>query len=145
MGKVLQIAIRDASRAPMQLLDSANVTADKGITGDFRGTVKGRQVTILSREAWEAACADLGMDMDWTTRRANILVEGVELKETTGKQLQIGDVVFEITGETTPCSRMDEAKDGLRGILEADWRGGAMCVVQKAGEIRVGDGVQLVG
>ena len=78
MGKVLQIAIREASRAPMQILDVAQMTTEKGVVGDFRGTVLGRQVTVVVREAWEAACADLGMDVDWTTRRANVLVEGLD-------------------------------------------------------------------
>lgn len=145
MGKVLQIAIREASRAPMQMLNKASVTSEKGLEGDFRGRVSGRQVTVVAREAWEAACLDLGMDIDWTERRANILVEGVDLKETTGKQLHVGDVVFEITGETTPCSRMDQAQEGLRQSLEPDWRGGALCVIHKAGEIHVGDEVRVAG
>lgn len=143
MGKVLQIAIRDASRAPMQMLNKADVCLDKGIVGDFRGGVKGRQVTVLSREDWKTACRDLGVDVDWTARRANVLVDGVALKETTGKLLHIGDVILEITGETTPCSRMDEAQDGLLNALEADWRAGVTCVVHKAGQIQVGDAVRV--
>ncbi|MFT5365163.1 MAG: MOSC domain-containing protein YiiM [Candidatus Latescibacterota bacterium] len=145
MGKVLQIAIREASRAPMQILDVAQMTTEKGVVGDFRGTVLGRQVTVVVREAWEAACADLGMDVDWTTRRANVLVEGLDLNETTGKQLNIGDVVLEITGETTPCPRMEEAQAGLQDALASDWRAGVTCVVYTGGEIRVGDVVRLDG
>lgn len=145
MGKVLQIAIREASRAPMQILDVAQMTTEKGVVGDFRCTVLGRQVTVVVREAWEAACADLGMDVDWTTRRANVLVEGLDLNETTGKQLNIGDVVLEITGETTPCPRMEEAQAGLQDALASDWRAGVTCVVHTGGEIRVGDVVRLDG
>ena len=145
MGKVLQIAIREASRAPMQMLDVAEVNAEKGIVGDFRGKVAGRQVTIIAKEAWEAACRDLGLDVDWTKRRANVLVEGIDLKETVGKKLHLGDVVLEITGETTPCPRMEQEQTGLRGALEPDWRGGATCVVRTAGELRVGDAVRLEG
>lgn len=145
MGKVLQIAIREASRAPMQILDVAQVTPEKGVVGDFRGTVRGRQVTIIAKEAWETACRDLGMDMDWTTRRANVLVEGVDLKEMVGKKLHVGGVVLEITGETTPCPRMEEAQAGLQHALTPDWRAGATCVVETAGEIRVGDAVRLDG
>ena len=145
MGKVLQIAIREASRAPLQMLDVAEVTADKGVVGDFRGAVSKRKVTIIAKEAWEAACRDLGMDVDWTARRANVLVEGVDLNDTVGKKLHLGDVVLEITGETTPCPRMDEAQDGLQSALEPDWRAGASCVVHTEGEIRVGDAFRLEG
>jgi len=145
MGKVLQIAIREASRVPMQMLDVAQVTKEKGVVGDFRGAVPKRQVTVVVREAWEAACRDLGLDVDWTTRRANVLVEGLDLNETTGKQLHVGDVVLQITGETTPCPRMEEAQTGLQEALAPDWRAGVTCVVHTAGEIRVGDAVRLEG
>jgi len=143
MGKVLQIAIREASRAPLQMLDAAEVTTDKGVVGDYRGAVSKRKVTIVAKEAWEAACRDLGIDIDWTARRANVLVEGVDLNDTVGKKLHLGDVVLEITGETTPCPRMDEAQDGLQNALEPDWRAGASCVVHTEGELRVGDAVRL--
>ena len=145
MGKVLQIAIREASRAPMQMLDVAEVTKEKGVVGDFRGKVPNRQVTVVVREAWEAACRGLGLDMNWTTRRANVLVEGLDLSETTGKHLHVGGVVLQITGETTPCSRMEEAQSGLQDALASDWRGGVTCVVHTPGEIRVGDAVRLEG
>jgi MOSC domain-containing protein YiiM len=145
MGKVLQIAIREASRAPMQMLEVSDVTTDKGLVGDFRGSVAGRQVTVVVREAWQAACEDLGIDLDWTTRRANLLVEGLNLNMTTGKRLHIGDVVLHITGETTPCPRMEEAQVGLQEALVPDWRAGVTCVVNTEGEIRVGDSVRLEG
>ena len=143
MGKLLQIAIRDASRAPLQHPETATITAETGITGDFRGTVANRQVTILSREAWENACKDLGVDIDWTARRANLLIEGIDLNETTGQQISIGDIVLEITGETTPCPRMDEAYQGLQNALGPDWRAGATCKVLTGGQISVGDSVQI--
>ena len=110
MGKLLNIATRDASRAPMQETDTATVTIEAGIEGDYRGAITGlRQITVLSREAWEVTCNELNVPVDWTARRANLFVEGVDLQETTGQQFRIGEVVLEVTGETTPCSRMDEA------------------------------------
>lgn len=145
MGKVLQIAIREASRAPLQMLDIAQVTAEKGVVGDFRGATSKRKVTIIAKEAWEAACRELGEDVDWTARRANVLIEGVELNETVGKKLHLGDVVLEVMGETTPCPRMEEAKTGLQSALEPDWRAGASCLVLTEGTFRVGDAVRLEG
>ena len=129
----------------MQVLEQASVSLDGGVDGDFRGSVKGRQVTVLVREAWEAASGELGIAVDWTTRRANILVEGVDLAETTGQHLHMGGVVLKITGETTPCPRMEEAQAGLQAALATDWRAGVTCVVHKAGNIRVGDEVFLAG
>ena len=55
----------------------------------------------------------------------------------------IGDLVLEITGETDPCSRMDEARQGLRLALTPEWRGGVCCRVVTGGDIAVGDAVRL--
>jgi len=143
MGALLSIAVRDASRVPMKSLDEAAVTRAAGVAGDFRGTVPGRQVTVVVREAWEAACAELDTELPWTTRRANLLVEGMDLAGTTGSKLVIGDVVLEITGETDPCGRMEEALPGLKEALTPEWRAGVMCTVEKEGTIRVGDSVRI--
>jgi MOSC domain-containing protein YiiM len=143
MGKLLNIATRNASRAPMQTKDTATITIESGVEGDYRGTIKHRQVTVVAREAWALACVDLNTDIDWTARRANLFIEGIDLNETTGQQLHIGDVILEMTGETTPCPRMDEAYQGLQAALVPDWRAGATCTVLKGGQISVGDAVQI--
>ena len=76
MGKLVGIAVRSKSRAPMQKLDAAQITTQQGVAGDFRGRPGARQVTLMSNEAWSKACALLDRQVDWTVRRANLLVEG---------------------------------------------------------------------
>lgn len=142
-GQLLGIAIRAKSRAPMQELDCIEITTDDGCAGDSRGTSRGRQVTVLSREAWQAACAELNQTLPWTARRANLLVEGFELEETVSAALSIGDVELEITGETDPCRRMTKVASGLREALTPSWRGGVCCRVIHGGRISVGDSVAL--
>ncbi|MGI9432882.1 MAG: MOSC domain-containing protein [Myxococcota bacterium] len=142
MGETLiGIARREKSRGAMEELDGVDVSPAAGIAGDFRGRPGDRQVTVLSREAWDTACAELGADLAWTTRRANLLVQGVDLEATTGRRLCIGSVVLEITGETDPCPRMEEQRSGLRAALEPAWRGGATCRVIHGGHLRRGDPV----
>ena len=135
MGKLLGIAVREKSRGPMLEVTSADVTRGRGVLQDFRGKPGRRQVTVLSVESWKATCEELGQQLPWTTRRANLLVEGIDLCETTGSRLWIGDVVLQITGETDPCSRMDEAVPGLREALTPEWRGGVCCRVINNGAI----------
>lgn len=142
-GKVLAIARRAASRAPMETLDAVAVTVAAGIEGDSRGRPHDRQVTVLTREAWEAACGDLGEAPAWTTRRANILIDGLRVEGKLGQTIRIGDLELEITGETDPCNRMDEQVAGLRQALTPDWRGGVTCRVRHDGRIAVGDAVTL--
>lgn len=127
----------------MQLLDSVQVRVEDGLEGDFRGSHPRRQVTVLALEAWHAVCAEVGAQLPWQTRRANLLVEGLLLQETRGQRLSIGDLELEITGETDPCYRMDEAMAGLKKALIPDWRGGVLCKVITPGRIEIGDSTVL--
>ncbi|MEM7503569.1 MAG: MOSC domain-containing protein [Pseudomonadota bacterium] len=141
MGQLNAIAIKRSTRAPMELLESAHIDARTGLSEDFRGTVRKRQVSVLASEAWSEACAELQVDLPWTLRRANLLVAGVELPKTPGALLIIGAVTLRVEVETKPCSRMDEQHEGLTAALKPDWRGGVCCTVATAGEVNVGDSV----
>lgn len=129
----------------MEEVQSATVSVESGISGDYRGEMKGRQVTILASQDWQAACAEIGTDLPWTTRRANLLVDDVILPHAAGARIKIGDCVLEVTGETDPCERMDEQHDGLRQALVPSWRGGCTCDVVSGGEIQVGDSAEIIG
>ena len=144
MSSIKAIAIKNRPRVAMQSIDSASVDVDSGIRGDFRGSQRNRQVTILSESAWQRACAEVGAELPWTVRRANLLVDGVEFDASyVGKRVHIGDVELEITRETNPCSRMDAQHAGLTAALAPDWRGGVCCKVLKAGDLRIGDAVEI--
>ena len=140
-GELIGIAMRKKSRAPMELVDTADISIDLGIDGDFRGKHKKRQITLLAKEDWEYTCADLGTKMPWTTRIANLLTKKISFENTTGSHLQIGDIVLQVTGETQPCYRMDEAYSGLQEALVPDWRGGILCLVLTGGRIQIGDSI----
>jgi len=61
-----------------------------------------------------------------------------------GSQVQIGNVLLEITKETDPCSRMDALQPGLKAALTPDWRGGARCKVLRKGLVSIGDKVTIL-
>lgn len=132
----------------MEVIEHARVTPETGIAGDFRGAMKGkpykRQVTLIERGDWDAAMAEVGHSIGWQERRANLLVDGIDLPQTKGVRLRIGaEVVLEITRETDPCERMEALADGLRAALTPDWRGGACAMVITGGEIAVGDEIRI--
>jgi MOSC domain-containing protein YiiM len=143
MSRLLDIAVHPVPGAPMQRLTSVAITAT-GVTGDVPRKRPHRQVTVVTQEAWRRACGELGADVPWTARRANLLVDGVELLQTTGKRLRVGPVLLEVTGETTPCSTMDAQHPGLQAALKPDWRAGVTCHILESGEVKVGDAVELV-
>jgi MOSC domain-containing protein YiiM len=123
----------------MEELGSAQVSVEAGIVGDRRGKQVGRQVSLLSEEAWEAACKESGGALPWITRRANVLVSGMDFNEATGQEYRIGEVHLKVTEETDPCSMMEAAQSGLRDAMSKQWRGGARCTVLRGGDIAVGD------
>lgn len=143
MGKVEDIARRKKIRAPMETLNTVTVDEKTGLAGDIRGGALKRQVTILSAEAWNSVCEELKTELPWTTRRANILVSGIKLPQESGYQIQIGEVLLEVTRQTDPCERMDEQYLGLTNALMPDWRGGVCCSVVRGGNIMKGDKVTL--
>ena len=122
----------------MDPVREARLVAGQGVAGSVDRSRR-RQVTILSREAWDACMAELEAELDPSTRRANLLVTGVDLEGTRNRVLRIGDARLLIGGEVTPCERMEEAYAGLQATMRPHWRGGAFAQVLADAEIRVGD------
>ncbi len=144
MGRLIGIARREQKRAEMELLEDAEISERTGVAKDFRGRPGKRQVTVISAEAWAETCEDLGQQIPWTTRRANLLVEDTKLPQRTGDVIEIGSVRLLVTMEVDPCSRMEEQVEGLKAALTPDRRGGVACTVSKSGTVRLGDDVTVL-
>ena len=82
-GELTGIAVRSKSRAPIQECLVAEATTDSGIAGDFRGKGK-RPVTLMSEELWAEVEAELGMPLQWTLRRINLLIRGLDFSALHG-------------------------------------------------------------
>lgn len=146
-GRLVGIARRDARRAPMEEVETIAISLAAGLDGDHKGArFPQRQVTVMAIEAWRAALQDLPgtPNLPWTARRANLLVEAVDLPRAKGGLIAIGAVQLEVTNKTVPCGRMDEAHVGLLKALHPDWRGGVTCRVVSAGVVQIGDGVEIL-
>ncbi|KQM41442.1 MOSC domain-containing protein [Sphingomonas sp. Leaf10] len=146
-GGILKGIARHAfSRGPIELVQTVRVTVETGLDGDFRGALKpgrnNRQVSLMEVGDWAQAMREVGHDLPWWERRANLLVEDFDLPQTRGAFVRVGPVLLEITKECDPCSRMETIVEGLRGALIPDWRGGALARVIEGGQIRVGDPVR---
>ena len=144
MGRLIGIARREAKRADMEILKDAEISEQTGVANDFRGKPGKRQVTLVSASAWAAVCDDLGQELPWTTRRANLLVEDINLPQRTGDVIEVGTVRLLVTMEVNPCSRMEEQAGGLKEAMTPEWRGGVACTVLKGGTVRLGDDVAVL-
>lgn len=139
-GKVSAIAIRTAKLGPMREIESANVVAGGGIDGDLPVRPE-RGVTLISKEQWAEVTGELGADLPWHTRRANVLIDGLRLSSLVGKRIRIGEVELAVHGETKGCAVMDALFEGLRAALKPEMRAGVHCEVIRGGRFAVGDRV----
>ena len=140
-GRLEAIWIKRFKRGPMDSQSEATLVQGRGIEGNANQGGK-RQVTILSQEVWEELMTETNGESDPSSRRANLMVSGIDLKETGGRILKIGAVRIGIFGETKPCERMDEAHRGLRNAMGSEWRGGVFGEVLDDCKITVGDPVE---
>jgi MOSC domain-containing protein YiiM len=149
MARIAGIARHDRPFGPVEVLDSAQLIEGQGVAGDFRGTLKAgsdgrRGVVLLEAADWTEATAECGAELPWWERRANLLVEGLDLPQRPGAKLGIGTgVLVEITQECAPCERMEALHPGLRQALTPDWRAGARARVLRGGSVAVGDEIRI--
>jgi len=140
MAQLLGIWVKRVHRGPMDAVPAATLVAGRGLRGD--ATQGGRrQVTIMSHHRWTALTAHLPGPPDPAIRRANLLVDDLDLTNARGRVLRIGEARVRIFGETRPCRQMDEACLGLQDALAPAWGGGAFGEVIGGGAIHVGAAV----
>ena len=139
-GRLEALWTKRSHRGVMDARTEATFVAGKGMEGNSCRSST-RQVTIIVREQWEAMMRELGVSVDPSARRANLMVSGVDLEASRGRTLRIGGVRIRIRGETRPCERMDEACEGLRAAMDGQWRGGAFGEVVDDGIVTLGDSV----
>lgn len=129
----------------MRRVTRALAVAGRGLEGDHVDGGR-RQVTLLAREAWDAACLALGRTgLDPGARRANLVVEGLDLAGLPrGARLRLGPVEVVLDAETRPCQLLDDAAPGLWDALKPDGRGGRFGKITAGGELAVGDPIGLL-
>lgn len=140
MAILKKIWIKRSKLGPMDPTQSAELIENKGIKNNADQNGK-RQVTIIEKQSWETMLKELGATVDPIARRANLLLEGISLKNSDGKILNIGSCKIKVFGETRPCERMDQAYPGLRNAMQANWNGGVYGVILQGGHIKINDEV----
>src|SRR3954465_6518067 len=90
-GTLAGIARKAFPGAPMEVIERAFLSTALGVTGDARGIVKNgkdkRQVSMMELGDWQGALAELGADVPWQMRRANLLVDDLDLPQQGGAVL----------------------------------------------------------
>ena len=141
VGTLEHIWLKRGKGGPMDAVDTALLEAGRGLRGSANRGGR-RQVTIISQARWAELMGELGTDLLPSARRANLMVSGIDLENSRGRVLRVGDARLKINGETRPCEQMEEAHAGLQALMRERWGGGAFAEVLDGGEIRVGDTVE---
>ena len=140
MAQVEAIWVKPRRRAPMDPRQQTRLVAGRGLEGNANQGGR-RQVTVIDAAAWRRAEDDVGRRVDPSARRANLMVRGLELRDSRGRVLRVGSCRILVHGETRPCRRMEEACGGLEAALDPEWRAGIYGEVLTGGDIALGDPV----
>lgn len=140
MGKLERIWIKRIKFGPMDEFFSTELITHTGIKNiaDQNGE---RQVTLVEKESWNTMMNELKKYINPSAKRANMLINGLSLKESTGKIINIGECKIQIYGETKPCERMDKALPGLRKAMQLNWHGGVYGIITQGGTVKINDEV----
>ena len=141
-GRIDLITIRKERRSLPLILDEVEAIETVGLKGDHYKSKGGkRQVTFIMQEHLMTAASILGVErLDPLLTRRNIVTTGINLIALKDRQFQIGEAIFEYTGECHPCSRMEE-NFGKGGYNAMRGHGGITARIIKSGLIRNGDEV----
>jgi MOSC domain-containing protein YiiM len=140
-GSLERIWLKRAKGSVMDSAPAATLENNGGLRGNANRGGR-RQVTIISQSRWAELMDALGADLPPSTRRANLMVSGIDLENSRGRVLRVGPARLKINGETRPCEQMEAAHAGLEALMRERWGGGAFAEVLDGGEIRVGDAVE---
>ncbi len=141
--RITAIAVRTAVDGPMLEIERAVAAVDGGVDGDLDCTPD-RGITFISSRQWLQVVRELGAELPWHTRRANVLVDAPELGAWIGKTIRIGAVEVAVKAETRPCGLMDQLHRGLKDALAPECRGGVYGRVTQAGSFGVGDKITIL-
>ncbi len=152
-GKIAFIQIAPTAGERLVSVQEVRAVAGEGLDGDryFKkiGTFSntpgtGRHLTLVELESIEALKRDLGIDLEPTETRRNIVTRDVPLNHLVGQEFKLGrEVVVKGMRLCEPCDHLEKltVKGVSEGLLH---RAGLRAEIIKGGTIRVGDPVTYV-
>jgi MOSC domain-containing protein YiiM len=148
-GEVVGLYVATEAGGPVEARTEVKLLAGTGVEGDRYAAAggrwsekggAGRQLTLIEREAIEAALRDYGVELAPGATRRNIVTQGVALNHLVGRRFRIGTV--EVTGVrlAEPCSYLAGMTDAriVRALVH---RGGLRADIVTDGSVRLGDPV----
>jgi MOSC domain-containing protein YiiM len=153
-GRVEALALTEVATGPMQLVETAQAVAGRGLAGDryaakagtftpADGTGVGYDLTVVQAEVLDDLLLDQDRRLGYAEARRNVVTRGIDLNALVGRRFRVGDV--ECLGQRLcePCSHLERltTKGVLRGLIH---RGGLRADVVTGGSIGVGATIETI-
>lgn len=150
-GRVAAIYTAPVKGAPMERRDEVQAIAGVGLDGDRYASGDGkytrpgddglRAITLIEREAVEAARREYEIELEEHEARRNVVTEGVPLNHLVGRTFRVGDVVLRGYKLAEPCTYLEGlTRPGVRRALVH--RAGLRAEILEGGTMRVGDPIE---
>jgi MOSC domain-containing protein YiiM len=138
MAEARHVFICLVHRFPMKEVLEVDAIENKGFKGCIHGRPGSkRQVLLMDVETLDR------LGLAHGALKENVTTRGLDFhKLSTGQRLRLGDALLEITTPCDPCSRMEEIRQGLEGLLRG--QRGWLCRVVEPGKVRRGDPIEVV-
>jgi MOSC domain-containing protein YiiM len=131
---VVRLFLKTAHDRPMRDVPQVDAVAGKGLAGDVSLGRSSRQILLVD----QATLAEFGLQPGQI--RENITLTGLDLPGLPqGARIRIGEVTLEVSGDCTPCDRLEAIRPGLREAIRG--RRGMLARVHTGGTIHVSDPV----
>jgi len=152
VGCVEAIYTAPEAAAAMEPLQQARAIAGEGLEGDryLKGVGYyskrplpngGRQLTLIEAEVLEGLLEEMGIRLEPSESRRNLVTRSIKLNDLVGKRFRVGEVLCEGVALCEPCKYLEDLT-GKRVLKPLVHRGGLRANVLAGGTIMVGDRVR---
>ena len=138
-GKIISLQLCPGHRKPMKPVEEAEAIRNLGLKDDRHALPdSSRQVLLIEKETLDHfGLAPGQVKENITTTNISVMALGTKQRIRLGK-----DVILEVTKSCSPCSRMDEIRQGLQRDLAG--KRGMLARVVAGGIIRNGDVIAVL-
>jgi MOSC domain-containing protein YiiM len=134
-------------RGEVEAIAGVGLDGDRYAAGDGKYTRSGdggkRAITLIEREAVDAARREYDIELEQHEARRNVVTEGVPLNHLVGRTFRVGDIVLRGVKLAEPCAYLEGlTRSGVRRALVH--RAGLRAEILEGGTLRVGDTIEAV-
>ena len=140
-GKVLELYISVKAQAHRSSKSTISLDQNGVLKDKFYNTDINRSVLITSIQSYELATQN-GINMEYGALGENLLIDYNPYHLTIGTQLQMGDVILELSQACTLCNHLSKIDKRIPRLLKDDR--GVFAKVIQAGCIKKEDSVVLL-